>query len=169
MFVIPTGIKNVEVSLITDENYFSVVKSLLNKYRKLVWTSIFIIDLNTSNQNFMKVHELLVSLKNAEWEGSDVKLIVSGSKTNLSIANTSLAASYLIDSMQLPYKILMTKNKETSHVKMLIIDDMVILGSHNWSPGSFGGQTQDSVLVKSKEFSAYCQLLFKHQWFKNVK
>lgn len=169
MFVIPTGLKNVQVSHIADENYFSVVKSLLNDYRRLIWTSIFIVDLNTGDSNFMKVHELLVGIKNAHWEGSDVKLIVSGSKTNLSIANTSLAASYLIESMQLPHKILMTKDKDTSHMKMLIIDDMVILGSHNWSPGSFGGQTQDSVLVKSKEFSSYCQMLFKHQWTKTLK
>jgi phosphatidylserine/phosphatidylglycerophosphate/cardiolipin synthase-like enzyme len=168
MFQIPAGLKKADVSLVADGNYYSVISNLLKDYRQLIWISMFIIDLNTANKNFLKVHQLLLDLKNADWEGSNVKVLVSGSKDNIEIASTSLTTFEYIKALKIPCKTCMTVDKQPNHSKIMIIDDMVLLGSHNWSPGAFSNQHQDSVLIKSKEFSSYCKLLFLYQWTKKI-
>ncbi|MEE9393205.1 MAG: phospholipase D-like domain-containing protein [Planctomycetota bacterium] len=51
-----------------------------------------------------------------------------------------------------------------SHVKMAITENIVHLGSHNWSPGAFSSQTQDFVAIESQAFSALLAQQFEWQW-----
>jgi phosphatidylserine/phosphatidylglycerophosphate/cardiolipin synthase-like enzyme len=36
----------------------------------------------------------------------------------------------------------------SDHAKLVVADDHVLLGSHNWSPGALTDQTEDSVLMR---------------------
>jgi phosphatidylserine/phosphatidylglycerophosphate/cardiolipin synthase-like enzyme len=49
-------------------------------------------------------------------------------------------------------------------VKLVVADDHVLTGSHNWSGGAFEGQVQDSVMVTSPDLAAYLSAVFETQW-----
>jgi len=51
------------------------------------------------------------------------------------------------------------------HSKFLVIDGRIsILGSHNWSAGSFFGFDDLSLVVESPEFAGYLTGRFDHRW-----
>lgn len=161
---IAVGAANPGCALVSDDDYFDVLGSLVRRACDRVCASLFLIDMNPRSEYALRVHDLLIDLKNAQWEGCDVRLIISGSKTNMQIAQAALTAVKAAAAMGLPAITPMSSRAGLSHAKYVVADDYVLLGSHNWSPGTAGYQTQDSVLLRSPEYASYCGHLFDQQW-----
>ena len=45
-----------------------------------------------------------------------------------------------------------------------VADETVLLGSHNWSPGSFNRDTQDSVRIASAPLAEFLAIDFESRW-----
>jgi phosphatidylserine/phosphatidylglycerophosphate/cardiolipin synthase-like enzyme len=45
-----------------------------------------------------------------------------------------------------------------------VIDNTVLIGSHNWSGGAFSDQNQESVAIRSAGLAEHVAAIFENQW-----
>lgn len=158
------GVKQARVRLLPDNSYRPALNSAVQNAFRRVLCSIFIVDVSPGRDRTLMVDSLLVELGAAKWRGADVRLLIGGSRTNFDIAQLAVAARTRAQSLRIPCRALMALPVRGSHSKMVITDDTVFLGSHNWSPGAFSNQVQDSISIESKALSAVLSDLFEMQW-----
>jgi phosphatidylserine/phosphatidylglycerophosphate/cardiolipin synthase-like enzyme len=141
------------------------LRSLLAHAVQHLWCSLFIVDLLPLRDKKLGVDGILQELDAAVWRGVDTRLLVGGSRTNFTIAHIAELARARALELGVPCRWLTSKNVRGSHMKLVIADEYVLTGSHNWSAGAFGGrQTQDSILIASADFAAYASRVFARQW-----
>jgi phosphatidylserine/phosphatidylglycerophosphate/cardiolipin synthase-like enzyme len=106
------------------------------------------------------------ALADASWRGVDVRVVVGGSRDNYQIAAIAAAARAVLADAGVPTRWLSARPGRGSHAKLIISDDFVLTGSHNWSPGAFdGSQVQDSVVVSSPSLAGALHMhVFEPQW-----
>lgn len=155
-----------QVALVTDRRYPKVLSSMVERARERVWASLFMVDLDVAADREHAVLGILNELAATQWRGADVRLIVSGSRDNLVIAEATATAVAVSRQMGIPTKWLGARARRGSHAKFVIADNEVLLGSHNWSPSAFLTSTQDSAWFESPSLAAYLCSLFAAQWLR---
>lgn len=160
------GVISPRAALIPDEKYYLTIKSLISKAKKSCLASLFIVDIKGHNDPDLKVYQVLKSLQAAIWRGVEVKLLIGGSRKNLLIAESAQVARDVALSMEIDCKWLTSQDVRGSHSKVVVIDDFVLCGSHNWSAPAFSGQIQDSILIESAALASYSRDLFEKQWLR---
>lgn len=158
------SVTGAEVSVVSDSDYAPVLRGLVDGARHRVWSSVFIVQLGSRSVAGDPVLDALRRLADARWRGVDVRLLVGGSRTNLRIAETVATSLEMARQLGVPARGLGRSGVRGSHTKLVVADDHVLTGSHNWSPGAFGGQVQDSLLVHSADLAAGACDLFVDQW-----
>jgi phosphatidylserine/phosphatidylglycerophosphate/cardiolipin synthase-like enzyme len=161
---IAIGVEGAQVRLVADGAYYQEARRLMTAARSRLLCSLFIVDLATDRDPEQKVNSLLYELSAARWRGVDARLLVGGSRDNVDIAELGLSAVLRAAQVGLPCRLLAVQDVRGSHVKLVIADDWVLTGSHNWSGGAFTGQLQDSVLVRSADLAAYLGVAFERGW-----
>jgi phosphatidylserine/phosphatidylglycerophosphate/cardiolipin synthase-like enzyme len=125
---------------------------------------MFIIDLK-SNCTTNCVGEIIDDLEEAKWRGVDVRVLIGGSRSTFAIAEAAAIAHDHLSARAIPNRWLTsTKGERGSHAKTVVADESVLLGSHNWSPGAFHNQTQDSIRIVSPSLAEYFAERFERQW-----
>jgi phosphatidylserine/phosphatidylglycerophosphate/cardiolipin synthase-like enzyme len=157
-------VEGASVRLVPDVEYLRVMQTLAASARELLWCSVFLIELTPMVDPDLLVPGVLRALASARWRGVDVRLLIGGSRTNLEIAEDAATALKVARRLGLPARWIQSSPVRGSHIKLVIADDYVLTGSHNWSPGAFGSETQDSVLAHSPDLAAYLGELFVKQW-----
>lgn len=153
-----------QVRLVSDGEYLEVVRSMIHNARQRCLCSLFIVDLTPSRDTELVVDSLLIELQAAAWFGVDTRLLIGGSRSNFEIAEMTLTAQRRAKQLRIPSRLLEAVNIRGSHLKLVVADDHVLTGSHNWSIGAFTTQTQDSVLVRSASLAEEMAGLFERQW-----
>lgn len=161
---IPVGVSGGRVRLISDEGYLSAVRSLIAEAERRVLCSMFIVDLWPWRDPALTVDTVLLQLQAAAWRGCDVRLLIGGSRSNLQLAELADAARARALNLGLACRWLTKHRARGSHAKLVISDDRVLTGSHNWSFGAFTNQTQDSIAVESVALAATLAQQFEAQW-----
>ncbi len=154
---IDIGVFNSKAGLVSDDQYHQVVKWLSLRSRIRIYASIFIIDILPSDEsdNDNLIINLLNDLQRAFLRGVDVKLIIGGSKNNLNIQDTAESTLEYCRLLKIPCQLFSIHSEMSSHKKLLVADDRILVGSHNWSYGAFSGQIQDSILIEDKRLASY--------------
>lgn len=152
------------IGLVSDESYFDALHGLIASSIHHCLANIFIVDLAPARDRALAVDDVLQALRAAAWRGVDVRLLLGGSRDNFEIAQMTDAARTRALELGIPCRWITSVNVRGSHSKVVVVDDTVLLGSHNWSPGAFGGQTQDSVLIASPDLAAYLRASFDRRW-----
>lgn len=160
------GVKLPKVALISDERYYSTIKTLISNAKISCFVSLFIIDIKGFRDPDLKVYQVLKYLQDALWRGVDVKLLIGGSRKNILIAESAQIARSVALSMGINCKWLTSRDVRGSHSKFVIIDNLVLCGSHNWSAPAFSDQIQDSILIESSALASYSRNLFEKQWLR---
>lgn len=158
------AVEDAGVHLVGDGHYLEVVTGLARAARERLWCSVFIVELNASIDPEVRVPGLLSELAAARWRGVDVRLVVGGSRSNLEIAELAITALEIARRMRIPARCVQSRRMRGSHVKLVVADDLVLTGSHNWSPNAFTTETQDSILVRSPALAACLAEAFLAQW-----
>lgn len=161
---IDLGINQTEIGHVSDAAYATITRRAIDASVNRCLCSVFIVDTNTDRDPELAVDELLLALQAARWRGVDARLMIGGSHDNLAIAQACFAALSVAELHEVPARWLTREAKRGSHVKMVVADDVVVTGSHNWSGGALTGQIQDSVAVRSPQLAARCASLFGWQW-----
>jgi phosphatidylserine/phosphatidylglycerophosphate/cardiolipin synthase-like enzyme len=116
-----------------------------------------------NNNSVVQLRNLLV--KRAE-EGVKIRIILDQSKwygqiTDLSKENKK-TGEYLAEK---GISVKFDSEKTTTHDKLVIIDDSVVLvGSHNWGSSALTANNEASVLIKDKEIAEYYKNYFEFLW-----
>lgn len=160
------AVQAARVQLVSDQDYLGAVERLVHGARERVLCSIFIVDLSPAESGRLVVDDLLLALAEARWRGADVRLLVGGTRDNIALAEAADAARARGLALGLPCRWLTSRGVRGSHCKIVLADDRVLTGSHNWSPGALLGetQTQDSVCVQSAALAALVAQRFERQW-----
>ncbi len=163
---INVGVFDSEAGLVSDEQYHQVVKWLCLRARRRIFATIFIVDIMPSDDNDRQnlVVNLLNDLKSACLRGVDVRLIIGGSKQNPNIQDKTEATLVHCRHLNIPCQLMSLNSNMSSHKKIVVADDRVLLGSHNWSSGAFSGQIQDSVLIEDPRLASYLADELAIQW-----
>jgi len=157
-------VEGASVRLVPDAEYLRVMQALTASVRELLWCTVFLIELTPMVDPDLLVPSVLRGLAAAHWRGTDVRLLIGGSRTNMEIAEDAATALKVARRLGLPARWIQSTAVRGSHIKLVIADDYVLTGSHNWSPGAFESETQDSVLARSPDLAAYLGELFVKQW-----
>lgn len=164
--VIPTAVAPARAHLVSDGEYNPALLGLLDSARMRLLCSLFIVDITATPNGGLMVDDLLMHLADARWRGVDVRLLVGGSRDNIALAEAADAARARARALGIDCRWLSSRNVRGSHAKLVIADDTVLTGSHNWSAGALSGehQTQDSVMVASRDLAAVLAQRFEAQW-----
>jgi phosphatidylserine/phosphatidylglycerophosphate/cardiolipin synthase-like enzyme len=164
------GVLKSKAGLVFDAAYNSTIKSLVAQARHRCLCSLFLVDLLTApgqklrQEQKLLVDDILIELQTALWRGVDVRLLIGGSWDNLRIATLSETARARATELGIPCQWMTYQKGHQSHAKLVIADDYVLTGSHNWSVGALTDQVQDSILVESETLAAYLISIFEYQW-----
>ncbi|MFB9534566.1 phospholipase D-like domain-containing protein [Nonomuraea roseola] len=148
-----------------DGDYSEVAAELIRSAYRRCLCSLFIVDISPVNDHDLRVSTLLDHLARGTWYGADVRLLIGGSHSNIAIAEASYAALGVAKTLGIATRWLSAQPRRGSHIKLVVVDDRLLLGSHNWSGGALGGQQrQDSLLIMSADLAEYYSALFDEQW-----
>lgn len=162
MSAIKVGVCDADVALVSDDAYRSVLGRLLDRARRRVFASIFLIDIDDVSDD-CAVMETLLSLRLAVLRGVDVRVMIGGAPGNLQMSVSAKAARTAMQQLGVPC-LLLADSDLSSHKKLAVLDDNVLLGSHNWSKLAFAGSTQDSLLIANSAMAEYCAQMFAREW-----
>ena len=159
---ISTGSANVRI--LSDTDYYEALLPSVRTSQNRILCSMFIVDLTPPRDPKGLVYQLLVDCAGAAWRGVDVRILIGGSRTNFEIGRLAAVASHVGRSLGIETRWLTHYDVRGSHMKMVIKDNRVFIGSHNWSVGAFTNQTQDSIAIESETLAEYLTEIFETQW-----
>lgn len=147
---------------VPDNEYPEVLLELIRNAKRRCLCSVFIVNFVGEYRIFSS---LLDALEELVWLGVDVRIVIGGSRENYAIAERSASARAIFADRRIPCRWLVARpERRGSHAKLIVADDQVLIGSHNWSPGAFTGQVQDSIRVASPSLAAYLAGFVSEQW-----
>lgn len=93
-----------------------------------------------------------IILDQSEWYGEETDLSKENKKTAKLLADNGISVK--MDSMKI-----------TTHDKLLVIDnETVIVGSHNWGSSALTKNNEASVMIKDKKIAEYYENYFEFLW-----
>lgn len=161
---LPIGSLGGKAVLLSDGKYLPFVLQTLGASTNRFLASIFIIDPRVGHSPEPHVYNLLIACRDAMGRGADVRILIGGSRSNHEIGASAQLAWDLCRALGLDARWLTSMDTRGSHMKLVVADDTVIVGSHNWSGGAFNGQIQESIAIRSPSLAAICARTFENQW-----
>jgi phosphatidylserine/phosphatidylglycerophosphate/cardiolipin synthase-like enzyme len=163
--VFKVGTTSAGVRFVPDDEYYPIARHLITQAHRTCLVSMFIIDLKSGQfDRDAKVFQLLKLVREASWRGAAAKVLIGGSRSNLLLAEVAEIARYVSLELGIACRWLTSQDVRGSHAKLVLSDQRILTGSHNWSAEAFTNQTQDSVLIDSPALSAYLASYFESQW-----
>ena len=163
---LPLGAVGGQAVLLSDGDYAAFALHAFKSARLRILASVFIIDPRVGDAPEPQVYNLLQACRDAMLRGADVRILIGGSRSNHEIAASAQTAWDLCRALELNAYWLTATETRGSHSKVVVADDTVITGSHNWSAGAFGGQSQESIAIHSPDLAAVCARIFEGQWIR---
>jgi phosphatidylserine/phosphatidylglycerophosphate/cardiolipin synthase-like enzyme len=149
---------------LANGDYFDFLSGQIQEARKRVWAANFIINPVVSNDPSLAVRGFLKRLAYAQWRNVDVRVLVGTSHVrDIRVANHT-ARLYLTD-LGVPIRSFIGKLSKSLHSKYVIVDDeVIVVGSHNWTPGAFGDHSEESLAIYSHEMNLILRDEFLANW-----
>ncbi len=147
-----------------DMYYYHLIKTIESSKTR-IWVSMFSINLLYTNDDSLRTRKLINCLLTAKNRGVDVRIVIGAGKEKHNLFDTSnLISEKYLNQISLISKFYAKKNK-SSHSKYVLVDnDIIILGSHNFGHRSLRVGNDDSVEIKSIEFNKYLESNFLEKW-----
>lgn len=158
------GVVKAKAALVSDAAYLDAARQLIQSASHYCLCTLFIVDPDPIKDTDLLVDSLLHDMACAAWRGVDARLIVGGSRSNGRILDAALLARERAQDLGLPCRLGAAYEQQSNHSKLMVADNACLSGSHNWSPGAFKDQTQDSLLVEDEALAAYFASHFDEQW-----
>jgi len=131
------------------------------KYR--IWASIFIINVTREHDCQLEVRDILKLLAYKRALGLDVRVIIGDSQNSAIRETNEIARSYL-EAKGISIRKYKGTKKSTHSKYAIIDDDLIVLGSHNWTKNAFGKNEEDSVAIYSKCLNRELAYQFLATW-----
>jgi hypothetical protein len=146
--------------LLTPDNYPEIIVDLIAnaKHRVLVENQSFSLwkDIESTPEHFLAI---AAALRERQKKGLDVRIIFrSGYGKERMTLRQLKAFGFKADGKHIRYF-------DTCHTKGIVIDDeIVILGSQNWTAAGTGPNRDASLVIWHKDANAYFAKIFEYDW-----
>lgn len=148
-----------------SRDYLPYVLSLIDRAERAVLATIFIIDPRPETDLGENVRLLLDTLVRAHWRGVDVRVIVGSSTQTPAIELADRVARRYLGGLGVPCRPYAGGGTYGSlHSKYLVVDDVAVVGSHNWSHQALCLDDELSLAVRSKDLSGELRAVFECDW-----
>jgi phosphatidylserine/phosphatidylglycerophosphate/cardiolipin synthase-like enzyme len=161
---VPIGVRGARARLVPDAAYHRELLALVATARRSCLCNVFLVDVSPARDATLLVDGVLEQLASTHWLGTDTRLLIGGSRENPELAEAADLSRARAKQLGIPCRWLTSRPVRGSHSKYVIADDCVLTGSHNWSVGAFTDQTQDSILVESRDLAALLRASFERGW-----
>lgn len=154
-----------EGALIQDTQYMSFVYDLLSEAKESIRVIMFFA--RFEDEKRYPTDDIFEALINAHQQGRDVRVILDKDTEGQTIGsrNINKEAYEYLNTNGIP----VTYDSEAlyTHTKLVIVDQAhVLLGSHNWTAGSFFNYDDTSVYINSLELGQHYYREFEQRWVK---
>lgn len=159
-----------EVTPLMNRDYVSYLLDAISSAKWRIWAMIFIADVRPNNDMNQSIRWLIKNLSYAKWKNVDIKIIIGKSDKTLNIDIADITTVKYIKEHDLPVKIFNSSEDYSLHSKYIILDKKkIILGSHNWSDGSFNRYIEDSIAVISSDLTYELTKEFLEVWETSIE
>lgn len=148
-----------DIQYISSDKYFDAALTEINNSKSSVTIAMYLIS-SLPDQPDSQPNQLLNALIHAKDRGVNIKVILD---QNINFDSESLDEAVSNNKNQKAYEYLRKNNIPTffdtsetyTHAKVLVIDnEIVILGSTNWSKAALTRNNEANVLIRSKDFAS---------------
>jgi phosphatidylserine/phosphatidylglycerophosphate/cardiolipin synthase-like enzyme len=154
-----------------DADYFPFLHSQIVQAHRRIWVSMFTVNARHTRDARLHVRTLLHDLAAAVNRGVDVRVLIGAdaqSQSALQVANR-VASGYL-KALGVPARWHEGARRHASHAKCVVIDDeCLIVGSHNWSPRALARGIDDSIAVRCEGIAVEAAAWFVRQWARGIE
>lgn len=152
-------------SLIDDSSYMYFVNKALATAKKRVYITMFFMRFEKEDRS--PTDMLMEELVRCKQRGVEIKIILDkdaeGDCYGSRIINKNAYNFFKEQGIDVTFDF----EDEVTHSKVMIIDDAhVIVGSHNWTGGSFFAYDDKSLYIESREFNQLAAERFLKTWHK---
>jgi phosphatidylserine/phosphatidylglycerophosphate/cardiolipin synthase-like enzyme len=145
-----------------DADYFWYLAARIPRAKRRVYLYMFIADARAGRDPLLMVRVLIRQLARAHRRKLDVRVILAQTTTaDIAIANDTTLAFCTAHGLRCRET---TSRMRPPHAKYLIIDNEVIVGSHNWESGAFRNFVEDSVAIRDQKITTRLLEHFGTQW-----
>lgn len=149
-----------------NAEYYDFLQQQIASAKIRLWISMFTINATVGTDGDLRVRNVLKSLALAQRRGIDVRVLLGADEavaSDLLIANQ--VALRFLQVLGVSVRNYRSATSTNSHSKVVLIDDnWLMLGSHNWSPRSFSAGIDDSIAICSGPMAAKVRALFVDAW-----
>ena len=149
-----------ELIPLVDRNYFPTVLEKINSASERIDMAMFEFKFYENEEN--KVRLLADALIGARKRGVEIRVLLDKSDWNPSIEKDNKGMIEYLKKGGIEAKF--DSGKKTLHVKLIIIDDSVIIGSTNLGFSALERSNEASVLIRNKESAEYYRAYFEDLW-----
>jgi len=154
---------NIHGSLVDDSKYIYFVLKVLKEAQKSIRIIMFFMRYELEDD--YPTDKLFAELLSAKDRGVDIKIILDqdaeGSVKNSRIINKE--AFKFFQDHDIPVRF--DSVERSTHTKLVVADDNhIIIGSHNWTAGSFFAYDDTSVYINSADLADYYKNQFDELW-----
>lgn len=150
-------------ALIADGKYLPFVKDLLSVAERSIHITMFF--MRYEDEKNYPSQELVDSLIRAKKKGLDVRVILDTDEEGDAAGARFINEAVLRKFRDSGVDALTDDPRRKTHSKLVIIDgERVLVGSHNWTAGSFYSYDDTSIFLESKELGGKYVRIFEALW-----
>jgi len=142
-------VQYLEYELLLNREFLDVLEDVIDSAKRRVYVATYIAALSDATKG------IYYALAYKQKEGLDVKVVLNGASQE-SLKYNTVTADFL---RSLGVRNIKLTSRFT-HIKLYIVDDYFIIGSHNLSASSYLNRYEVSVMVRSREMSNRLSELF---------
>jgi len=161
-----TALPSARASLVLDADYFDVLSASIRSARTRIWATQFSLNMQVVPDGHLQVRSIARALAGAASRGVDVRILAGGNARRplTQPAGNDLTLAFL-QILGVDARGYTTKAAGGSHAKYVLVDaDLVLVGSHNWSPRAFGAGVDSTLAVKSETAAEEIATVFERAW-----
>ena len=135
---------------LADRDYFDFVLAAAETACRRILAAVFLQDVRPSRDVRGQVLELTMALANRRRLGVDVRVLLTGHLSTPDIAVANLASGQLFEAYDVPHRRsfdISPDGRRGLHSKLVICDDVAVVGSQNWTDDAFAVNVEDAVAV----------------------
>lgn len=153
-----------EIVLLRDSEYSSYVREALQAARVSIRATQFVTDVRTQKDRDREVLLLGHAFAEARWRGVSTRVILPALPIGaLDVDGNHPFAAFLHNRGVVVRRYV--RMPKSLHTKMIIVDDeLLIVGSHNWTATSFNSNRELSIAVRSRDVAESCARVFEEYW-----
>ncbi|MCP5245598.1 MAG: phospholipase D family protein [Burkholderiales bacterium] len=154
-----------QVRLLQNSQYIRFLRQSLENAKSRVLVLQFLVDVRPQEDTFGEVRYLLNSIAEASADGLDVRVLLAQILVDHPTPRdlNEVAATYL-RRRDVRVRQLCDPCGQQQHAKAILLDDVVIVGSHNWTPAAFRLNEETSLAISSPSAARIFADRFDHLW-----